>query len=97
MSYSSLFYRPVPSSPREIAIKDRIDRIYTGHPYYGSQRITVVLNWEMPVSRPTLQRYMQEMGISGLAPGPNTSKPAPQHPIYPYLLRNVTAARSYHI
>jgi hypothetical protein len=36
MSYSSLFYRPVPPAPREIAIKHRIDRIYTEHPYYGS-------------------------------------------------------------
>ena len=37
------------------------------------------------------------MGIAGIAPGPNTSKPAPQHSIYPYLLRNVTAAYPNHI
>jgi len=97
VSYSSLFYQPVPPSPREVAIKHRIDRIYTAHPYYGSRRITVVLSREMPVSRPTVQRYMREMCISGLAPGPNTSKPAPEHPIYPYLLRNVTAAYPNHI
>jgi putative transposase len=98
VSYSSLFYQPVPPSPREITIKHRIDRIYTDHPYYGSRRMTVVLNREeIPVSRPTVQRYMREMGIFGLAPGPNTSKPAPQHPIYPYLLRNVTAAYPNHV
>jgi putative transposase len=85
-------------SPREIAIKHRIDRIYTDHPYYGSRRIRVALNQEaLAVSRPTVQRYMHEMGIFGLAPGPNTSKPAPQHPIYPYLLRNVTAAYPNHV
>jgi putative transposase len=97
VSYSSLFYQPVPPSPHEVAIKHRIDQIYTAHPYYGSRRITVVLNREMPVSQPTVQRYMREMGIAGLAPGPKTSKPAPQHPIYPYLLRNVTAAYPNHI
>jgi putative transposase len=98
ISYSSLFYQPVPPSPREVAIKHRIDRIYTEHPYYGSRRITVTLNREeIPVSRPTVQRYMREMDIFGLAPGPNTSKPAPQHPIYPYLLRNVTAAYPNHV
>jgi putative transposase len=97
ISYSSLFYQPVPPSPREIAIKQRIDRIYTEHPYYGSRRICVVLNREMPVSRPTVQHYMRTMGIAGLAPGPNSSKPAPKHPIYPYLLRNVTAAYPNHI
>jgi len=91
MSYSSLFYQPVPPSPREIAIKHRT------HPYYGSRRITVVLNLEIPVSRPTVQRYMREMGISGIAPGPNTSKPTPEHPIYPYLLRNISAASPHYI
>ncbi len=35
---------------------------------------------------------MREMGIAGIAPGPNTSKPAPHHKIYPYLLRNVAAS-----
>jgi putative transposase len=97
MSYSSLYYQPVPPSPREIAIKHHNDRIYTGHPYYGSRRITLVLSWEMPVSRPTVQRYMREMGIAGLAPGPNTSKPASEHPIYPYLLWNVTTSYPNHV
>jgi putative transposase len=98
VSYSSLFYQPVPPAPREIAIKHRIDRIYTDHPYYGSRRIRVALNQEaVAVSRPTVQRYMREMSIFGLAPGPNTSKPAPQHPLYPYLLRNVTAAYANHV
>jgi len=60
----------------------------------------------MPVSRPTVQRYtlapsaragVTEMGIAGFVPGPNTSKPAPQYPIYPYLLRNVKAAYPNHV
>jgi putative transposase len=97
VSYSSLFYQPVPPSPRELAIKHRIDRIYTEHPYYGSRRMTVVLKREIPVSRPTVQRYMREMGIFGLAPGPNTSKPATEHALYPYLLRNVSATYPNHI
>ena len=37
------------------------------------------------------------MGIFALVPGPHTSKSAPQHPIYPYLLRNVTAMHPNHI
>ncbi|MBM3152957.1 MAG: IS3 family transposase [Chloroflexi bacterium] len=98
VSYSSLFYQPVPPSPRKIAIKRRIDRIYTEHLYYGSRRMTVTLNREeIAVSRPTVQHYMREMAIFGLAPDPNTSKPAPQHPIYPYLLKNVTAAHPSHV
>ncbi len=97
ISYSSLFYKPVPPSVRELAIKRRIDEIYTARPFYGSRKITFLLRPELGVSRPTVQAYMREMGIFAMVPGPNTSKPAPQHQIYPYLLRNVTAERPNHI
>jgi putative transposase len=97
LSYSSLFYKRVSPSARELAIKRRIDEIYTAHPYYGSRKIAVLLHPEFGVSRPTVQAYMREMGIFAIVPGPNTSKPAPQHLIYPYLLRNVTIERPNHI
>ena len=97
LSYSSLFYEPVSPSARELAIKLRIDEIYTACPFYGSRKIAVQLHPEFGVSRPTVQAYMREMGIFALVPGPHTSKPAPQHPLYPYLLRNMTAAHPNHI
>jgi putative transposase len=97
LSYSSLFYKRMLPSARELAIKRRIDEIYTAHPYYGSRKIAVVLCPEFGVSRPTVQAYMREMGIFAIVPGPNTSKLAPQHQIYPYLLRHVTANHSNHI
>jgi putative transposase len=97
ISYSSLFYEPVPPSPRELAIKRRIDEIYTACPFYGSRKIAFLLRPEFGVSRPTVQAYMREMGIFGLVPAPNTSKSAPEHQIYPYLLRNVTAEHPNHI
>lgn len=40
---------------------------------------------------------MREMGIAGIAPGPNTSKAAPEHQIYPYLLRHVSAEYPNHV
>ena len=97
ISYSSLFYQAVLPSSRELTIKRRIDEIYTAHPFYGSRKITAVLRPEIMVSRPTVQAYMREMGIFALVPGPNTSKPAPQHQIFPYLLRHVSAERPNHI
>src|SRR6266508_6547282 len=57
ISYSSLFYTPVPPSERELAIKRRIDEIYTAHPYYGSRKITENLRLEFGVARPTIQPY----------------------------------------
>lgn len=97
LSYSSLFYKPMPPSERELAIKRRIDEVYTAHPYYGSRRITRELRPEFGLARCTIQRYMREMGIFALVPGPHTSKPAPEHLIFPYLLRNVTAKHPNHI
>jgi putative transposase len=97
ISYSSLFYQPRSPTQREISIKRRIDEVYTAWPFYGSRRITAVLRSEFQVSRPTVQAYMRAMGIAGIAPGPNTSKPAPEHQIFPYLLRNVHAERPNHI
>ncbi len=78
-------------------IKRRIDEVYTAWPFYGSRRITAVLRPEFQVSRPTVQAYMRAMGIAGIAPGPNTSKPAPEHQIFPYLLRSITADHPNHI
>jgi putative transposase len=92
LSRSSLYYHAVPHTAEEVAIKHRIDEIYTRWPFYGSRKIAVLLNQEeILVSRPTVQHYMREMGISGIAPGPNTSKSAPEHSVYPYLLRHIRA------
>jgi putative transposase len=94
VSRSSLYYQPVGPTEKEVAIKHRIDEIYTAHPYYGSRRITAKLRREgTHISRPTVQRYMRQMGIAGIAPGPNLSKSHPEHEIYPYLLRNVAITR----
>ena len=98
LSRSSLYYQPVPPAPHEVALKHRIDELYTAHPYYGSRRITAVLRQEgQVVNRKAVQRHMQEMGIAGLAPGPHTSRRHPAHPVYPYLLRTIRAAYPDHV
>jgi putative transposase len=45
------------------------------------------------VNRKRVQRLMREMGLIGMAPGPNTSRPHPDHKVYPYLLRGVSVVR----
>ncbi len=97
ISYASLFDQPLPPSEHELAIKRRIDEVYTAHPYYGSRKITGVLRPEFGVARPTVQAYMRGMGIFALVPSPHTSTPAPEHRIFPYLLRDVKAQRPNHI
>jgi putative transposase len=73
-----------------VALKHRLDELYTAHPFYGSRKLAVLLSEEFgPVNRKRVQRYMQEMGIAAIAPGPNLSKRAHEHRVYPYLLRNL--------
>jgi putative transposase len=46
-----------------------------------------------PVNRKRVQRLMRQMGIAALGPKPKTTKPAPGHKIFPYLLRNLVIDR----
>jgi hypothetical protein len=45
------------------------------------------------VNRKRAQRLMRTMGLSGMAPGPNTSRAHPQNKMYPYLLRGKAIVR----
>lgn len=93
LNRSSLYYEPVPPSPEEVALKHRIDELYTAHPFYGSRRIAVLLD----VNRKAVQRHMRGMGIAGICPGPNLSKNNLEHRVFPYLLRNVQAGHPNHV
>jgi putative transposase len=98
ISRSSLYYQPVPVSPAEVRLKHRIDEIYTETPFYGSRRITHQLQQEgESISRKRVQRYMREMGITAIYPGPNLSKRNLAHRIYPYLLNGVSASYPNHV
>jgi putative transposase len=78
----------------ELILLSEIDAEYTRHPFYGSRKITVYLcGIGHQVNRKRIQRLMGILGLAGMAPGPNTSRPSPQHLIYPYLLRGVAVTR----
>lgn len=98
LNRTGLYYQSVGPSATEIAIKHRIDEIYTAYPFYGSRRIAVTLRKEGAlISRPTVQRYMREMEIAGISPGPNLSKRSPEHKTYPYLLRGLEISYPNHV
>lgn len=95
----SLYYQPVPASQEEIDIKHQIDEIYTKYPFYGYRKITHELKQKRkePINHKRVARYMREMGLQAVYPGPKTSIPSSQHQIFPYLLRNITAGYPNHI
>lgn len=87
--------RPVATpNEQESTLMREIDAEYTRHPFYGSRRMTVYLRTiGHQVNRKRIRRLMGLLGLAGMAPGPNTSRPSPQHRIYPYLLRGVAVTR----
>ena len=98
LSRASLYYQPVAPSAEEVALKHRIDEIYTMYPFYGSRRITVHLRREgTMINRKAVQRHLREMGLAGICPGPNLSQRQVAHRVYPYLLRHVSAAYPNHV
>jgi putative transposase len=94
LARSGLYYQPVEVSAEELLLMRRIDELYLKRPYYGSRRMTVALVQEgLEVNRKRTQRLMQLMGLEGMAPGPHTSRPHPEHPVYPYLLKGLPVVR----
>ena len=77
---------PVPDY--DIWLMRKIDEIYTELPFYGSPKITKELkNQGIIANHKKIERLMAEMGLQALEPQKNTSKPHPDHPVFPYLLR----------
>lgn len=67
-----------------------IDERYMHHPEYGSPRMTDWLRSQgHPVNHKRVEWLMRKMGLQAITPGPHTSKPHPDHFVYPYLLRNM--------
>jgi putative transposase len=98
VSRSSLYYIAHPPSDWEVRVKHRIDALYTEQPFYGSRRIQFLLEEEgFAIGRDAVRTFMREMGITAIYPKPNTSNPAPENKIYPYLLRGVRSAYPNHI
>ncbi|MBU2818237.1 MAG: IS3-like element ISAfe17 family transposase [Acidithiobacillus sp.] len=83
-----------PLDAEDKVLMDLLDAQYTTTPFYGSRRMTVYLqNLGFRVNRKRVQRLMRTLGLAGMAPGPHTSRPHPEHKIYPYLLRGLTIDR----
>ena len=94
VSRSSLYYRAKGASGEDLSLMREMDRQYLGTPFYGSRRMKAWLDRQvMPVIRKRVQRLMRVMGLRAIYRRPRTSQPAPEHRVYPYLLRNARVTR----
>lgn len=90
LNRSGVYYVPRPTDERGLLIQRRIDEIYTASPFYGVRKITAQVRLDgLLVNHKAVARHMHIMGLRALYPGPNLSKRAQQHTVYPYLLRGL--------
>ena len=95
LARSGVYRMPRPANDEDVALMRAIDELFTAFPFLGSRRMAIMLREEgWSVNRKRVQRLMRKMGIEALGPKPRTTKPAPGHKIFPYLLRNMTIDRS---
>jgi putative transposase len=91
---SSFYYKPKPIKPEDLGLMRLIDEQYLKTPFYGSRSMTKHFRrLGHKINRKRVQRLMQLMGLEAVYPKPRTSKPHPEHKIYPYLLRNLNIDR----
>ena len=94
LSRSSVYYLPRSVPPARLAVMHRIDALHLEYPFAGSRMLRDLLRAEgIAIGRLAVATLMRRMGIEALYRRPNTSKPAPGHKIYPYLLRGLAVDR----
>jgi len=94
ISRGSVYYLPRPTSDADLAIMRRLDELHMDFPFAGSRMLRDLLADEgIKVGRLHVATLMKKMAIEAIYRRPNTSKPAPGHKVYPYLLRKLAVTR----
>ena len=94
ISRGRLYYTAKPTSDADLKLMRRIDQLHLDYPFAGSRMLQgLLLGEEHKVGRLHVSTLMKRMGIEAIYRRPNTSKPAPGHKIYPYLLRKLAVIR----
>ncbi len=88
LSRSAFYYTPAVIDADTLEVMKEIDRVFTKHPFFGSRQIVAYLRIEgTVVGRHRVRRLTARIGLEAIYKRPRTSKPHPQHPVYPYFLR----------
>jgi putative transposase len=91
ISRRSIYYLPQPVSGADLVLMRRVDELHLEFPFAGSRLLRDLLAAEgSQIGRRHVTTLMRKMGLETVYRRPNTSKPAPGHKIYPYLLRGLT-------
>ena len=95
ISRGTVYYLPRPVSLADLALMHKLDELHLEHPFMGARMLRDQLARQgIRAGRRHIGTLMLRMGIEALAPQPGTSKAAPGHKIYPYLLRKLAIVRA---
>ena len=98
ISRGSVYYEAQPVSDADLKLMRRIDELHLELPFAGARMLRDLLRAEgFTVGRKHMTTLMRRMGITALYRKPNTSRRAPGHAIWPYLLRTLAITRSNHV
>ena len=98
VSRSNVYYLPRPASEADLAVMRRIDELHLNYPFAGARMLRDMLNREgIQIGHKHVGTLMDKMGIAAIYRKRNTSAPHPKHPVYPYLLKNLTIDRPNHV
>ena len=90
---SSWYYQPAGESAENLALMREINRLYIKRPFFGTRKVRE----HFGINRKRAQRLMRLMGLEAVRPKRSTSRPAPGHKVYPYLLRDLAITRPDHV
>ena len=95
ISRGAVYYLPQPVSSADLALMRRLDELHLEHPFMGARMLRDQLARQgIHAGRRHIRTLMLRMGIEALTPQPGTSKRAPGHKVYPYLLRKLAITRT---
>ena len=91
---STWYYAAQPADALNEQLMRLIDRQYTARPFFGVGLMTAWLRLQgHAVNAKRVRRLMRLMGLEAIYPKPRLSLKNKAHPVYPYLLRDVTIDR----
>lgn len=88
---SNIYYARKAIDKKALMLMRVIDEVYTKYPFMGTRKMSSYLHLAkgLDVGREQIRSIYKKLGLQSLSPGPHTSKPHPEHKVYPYLLRGV--------
>lgn len=96
LNRSVIYYEPRPKalSEGQLGFLRLVDEIYTKYPFFGSRQMSDFISMNhYPCKRHQTRWAYEQLGLQSVAPGPHTSKPHPEHKVYPYLLKDLEIVR----